>query len=263
MTSLSKADRLQQKALEQVRETEFGELMDALPAGSVHVLELGAGDGSLSNLLRSRGYTVTALDIPASAWADKRRSEVLDYNGVNIPLPNGSVDVVLSSNVMVHVRNFDELQTDIRRVLKPGGFCLHTLPTPSWRLWTTLACFPAIFRDAIYCPPKLGARARHIPAFLTPLIGFALVAFYDLRAGLRLSSSGHATFLGELVAFSDWAWKARFNRTGFVVEVSKSMGVFYTGFYLLGPLLSIRTRRRLAVLLGSSVRLYRLSSLSE
>ncbi|MBM4259889.1 MAG: class I SAM-dependent methyltransferase [Deltaproteobacteria bacterium] len=131
MKSLSKAARLQLRALNQVRATEFAEIIRLLPAGSSHILELGAGDGSFSNLLRSKGYTVTALDISTSVWARQRVGEVLDYDGVNIPLPNGSVDVVLSSQVMVQIGNFDELQTDIRRVLKPGGYCIHTLPTPS------------------------------------------------------------------------------------------------------------------------------------
>lgn len=260
MKTLSKAELLQLQALDHVRTPEFAELIEELPTGSIHILELGAGDGSFSNLLRSRGYRVMAVDIPVSLWADKRRGEVLDYDGVNIPLPDRSVDAVLSSHVMVQVCTFDELQADIRRVLKPGGFCLHTLPTTSWRMWTTLACIPAIFRDAIYCPPDLraGARRRGIPAFLIPFIAFTLVAFYNLRAGLRLTSTGHATFLGEMVAFSNRAWKARFKRTGFIVERSAPMGLFYTGFHLLGPRLSIINRRRLAAFLGSSARLYRL-----
>lgn len=256
MKTLTKAESLQGDSLTQVRAVEFEQILAAIPRGAVHVLELGAGDGSFARLLRSKGYVVTAIDLPSSVWADKRKDDVIDYNGVDIPLPNDSVDVVLSSHVMVQVTDFATLQKDIKRVLRKNGVCLHTLPTPLWRLLTTLASLPAIPRDLITCPPKFEKRRRLMPTPVRVVAAVGLVSFNNLRSGLRMRSSGHRTFIGEIFGFSASAWDGRFTRSGFHVVWSRDMGILYTGFYLFGPHLSIEGRRRLASVIGSSSRLY-------
>ncbi len=67
---------------------------------------------------------------------------IIDYDGRAIPLPDASVDVVFSSNVLEHVRDLASLQTEIKRVLAPNGMCLHVLPTHAWRMWTTIGSYP-------------------------------------------------------------------------------------------------------------------------
>ena len=49
---------------------------------------------------------------------------------------------MFSSNVLEHVRELDQLEVEIKRVLRPGGLCVHVLPTHVWRFWTTLSAFP-------------------------------------------------------------------------------------------------------------------------
>lgn len=46
----------------------------------------------------------------------------------NLPLANNSVDAIVCLAVLEHVENPFKAMTEIYRVLKPGGFCLITIP---------------------------------------------------------------------------------------------------------------------------------------
>jgi len=46
----------------------------------------------------------------------------------NIPLENGSVDSIISMQVLEHVKNPAKAVSEFYRVLKPGGHCLITAP---------------------------------------------------------------------------------------------------------------------------------------
>ena len=67
---------------------------------------------------------------------------VIVYDGQSIPLESDSVDIVFSSNVLEHIRDVEPFQSEVHRVLKPGGNAVHVLPTSSWRFWTSITSFP-------------------------------------------------------------------------------------------------------------------------
>ena len=50
------------------------------------------------------------------------------YNGKTFPFPDGEFDTVLCSQVLEHVFNPDEFLSEIRRVLKPNGKLILTVP---------------------------------------------------------------------------------------------------------------------------------------
>lgn len=247
----------QEAALAQIRAYEFDQFIDIVGTTPLRVLEIGVGHGWLVQLLSSRGHSVVALDIPGSEWRAQWSPPTVAYDGVNIPLPNASVDVVLSSHVLMEVAKLTELHREIRRVLKPAGYCIHSLPTPSWRLWTT-AISPAVgVKDALFsAPPKLGKRASHIPHFFRPAVARGLVAVSALRSGGHIDGT-HRSFLGELMNFSQRRWLDRFARDGFTVEENHPMGIFYTGHPFLGTALPASFRVALAKIFGSGSRLYK------
>ncbi|MBM4264239.1 MAG: class I SAM-dependent methyltransferase [Deltaproteobacteria bacterium] len=251
------SDQQQEAALAQVRGFEFEQFVALLGATPVRVLELGAGHGWLARRFSLSGHTVVALDIPASEWRQHWSPTTIAYDGVNLPLPSLSVDVIVSSHVLMQVARLSELHREMRRVLKPGGYCLHSLPTPAWRLWTTVISPVVGVRKAIFCPaPKLGKRAGHIPRFLHPAIARGLVGYYAVKSGVRLDGS-RRSFLGEIIAFSEPRWRQLFSQDGFSVDMSWPMGIFYTGHSLLGNELPVDFRRQLARMIGSSSRLYK------
>ena len=121
--------------LNQIRIVEMERLAQYIPAGA-RVLEFGAGTGQQARLLADRGFDVAAIDLADSAYAQHLVFPVQHYDGEHIPLADQSVDVVFSSNVLEHVENIPAIMSEFRRILRPGGFGVHVMPTPAWRFWT-------------------------------------------------------------------------------------------------------------------------------
>ena len=94
------------------------------------VLDLGSGLGGMSEELVLNGARVTALE-PGGAWADltRRRVErhcrefcILNAFGEAIPLPDESMDLIVSLQVLEHVSNPAQVLAEALRVLRPGGY---------------------------------------------------------------------------------------------------------------------------------------------
>jgi SAM-dependent methyltransferase len=97
------------------------------PAGSppaLRVLDLGAGTGKLTRQLAARGLDVVAVDPSEGMLAELNRvvPGVPTVNGSaeDVPLPDGSVDVVLMAQAW-HWVDPDRAVPEIARVLSPGG----------------------------------------------------------------------------------------------------------------------------------------------
>ena len=94
------------------------------PAPGPRVLDLGAGTGKLTGTLRALGVAVTAVEPDPAMLAELRRAlpdtPALSGSAEAIPLPDGSVDAVLSGNAM-HWFDMAVAGPEIARVLSPGG----------------------------------------------------------------------------------------------------------------------------------------------
>jgi SAM-dependent methyltransferase len=96
-----------------------------LPADAAHVLDLGAGTGKLTRLLRDRGLEVTAVE-PSEGMRDQFRQAVpgvtvLAGTAEQIPLPGRSVDTVLMAQAW-HWVDPAAAVPEVARVLAPGGW---------------------------------------------------------------------------------------------------------------------------------------------
>jgi SAM-dependent methyltransferase len=244
--------------LHQIRAAELEVIAGHLPAGAA-VLEIGAGTGAQARALRDRGVDIQAIEIGASNYAADRVFPIMDYDGRHIPYPDASFDVVFSSNVLEHVKDLPALESEIKRVLKPGGKCVHIMPTHAWRFWTTLAAFPAAVQKVIAlvrAPARsraLTGRVADVAGRLVRAIGTLLHPFVQGRHG------EHGVLLTELWRFHPAAWRRHFRHSGFRILNDAPMGLHYTGHFVFGPRWPMLERARLSHRLGSACHLFELS----
>jgi SAM-dependent methyltransferase len=102
------------------------------------VLDVGCGTGSMLAELTRRGAHATGVDaLPqAVAMAAYRcpTARVLEAGADALPFKARSFDGVTMLDVLEHVDETRAL-TEIRRVLRPGGWLLVTVPAGAW-LWS-------------------------------------------------------------------------------------------------------------------------------
>lgn len=116
------------------------------------VLDFGCGSGENTLLLARRGARVVGVDISASLIALARRR--LEINGMpgaaafaigsahDLPLPNGSVDVLFGIAILHHL-DLDATSREVHRVLKPGGRAIFQEPVRDSRVLRTIRkCIP-------------------------------------------------------------------------------------------------------------------------
>jgi ArsR family transcriptional regulator len=98
------------------------------PAAIGDVLDAGAGDGTIAQLLAPRARSITLVDkrdrmIVAALERLRRapnvRAEVADLH--HLPLADQSFDTVLCFNVLVEVEEPARVLAQLHRVLRPGG----------------------------------------------------------------------------------------------------------------------------------------------
>ena len=95
-------------------------------------LDLGCGDGRLT--LELDAATITAADVSAVALARARRrlasrAELVELEpDTPLPLGDSSFDLVLCAETLEHVRDVQLLLSEVRRVLRPGGWLAVTTP---------------------------------------------------------------------------------------------------------------------------------------
>jgi SAM-dependent methyltransferase len=108
-----------------------------IPANAT-VVDIGTGTGANLRLLRDMGFThVTGIDPSSQAarWCAEKGLGTVERGDIRaLPLQDGSVDLVLATDVAEHVEEDRKAFSEICRVLRPGGVALITVPAfPS--LW--------------------------------------------------------------------------------------------------------------------------------
>lgn len=251
--------------LRQIREFEYAMVLNEIKRmpQAERVLEIGGGSGYQARRLSEDGYTVFSIDVEGSIYRQEQEFSVSIYDGSNIPFPDGSFDLVYSSNCLEHVKNFSTLQREIVRVMKPHGQCLHLMPTASWRFWTSLAHYVELSFRVLQQIPRLWPK------------DFSLMSIRDSFAVLRLITGllrqyavvpRHGEFgnaFTELWWFCRFHWRLKLRRSGFVIKKCYPAGLFYTGHMILGQRCSIRTRAVLSRILGSSCLIYVLNPIDS
>lgn len=92
----------------------------------VRVVDLGCSTGFIADEFRRAGADVVGVDIdsPGLASARRRFGEGIGFltaDGEQLPMPSGTVDVVVFNHIYEHVVDADAVMREIVRILAPGG----------------------------------------------------------------------------------------------------------------------------------------------
>ena len=154
-------------------------LLDEAKPGE-RVLDLGCGAGRFTGALRDAGADAIGVDIADAALTRARRNvpgaDFRRFDGA-IPLRHGEADLVWCSEVLEHVPDTISLLTEIRRVLRPEGRVLLTVPDHG-RLKRTLIALTHF--DAHYDP-----QGEHLRFYTRRSLTRALRATGFADVGLR------------------------------------------------------------------------------
>ncbi|MHA1149733.1 MAG: class I SAM-dependent methyltransferase [Promethearchaeota archaeon] len=91
------------------------------------ILDLGYGDGQITNDLHLKGYNIIGLDVYGTNH-DKVKRNFPDcdfrlYNGINFPFEENTFDTVIMNDVFEHIPyiHMHKLIEEVKMILKPGG----------------------------------------------------------------------------------------------------------------------------------------------
>lgn len=120
----------------------YSRLVTCLPAGGT-VLEVGGGVGHFSNFCRSFGFRVISSDLSLlnmhAASKQYPGLRVCAVDAERLPFKTGSLDAVVSLELVEHLYNQRAHLLEVRRVLKCGG--VYVVKTPN-KLYDRLVNFP-------------------------------------------------------------------------------------------------------------------------
>lgn len=116
--------------------TEFiGLLLEQLNLPkNINILNVGAGTGNDIHQIKKNG-NVFVLDIDKKALdliSDNLVVEKKVASACNIPYPENNFDIVVAFDVLEHIEDDHKAVSEIKRVLKPGGFLIFTVPAYSF-----------------------------------------------------------------------------------------------------------------------------------
>ena len=98
------------------------------------IMDFGCGSGRKVKNLRDHGYQAFGCgtrfnsedDIDTEAMMRDGIIRTIDLENYVLPFEDNTFDFIFSESVFEHVKNYSESVSELARVLKPEGICLHT-----------------------------------------------------------------------------------------------------------------------------------------
>ncbi len=134
------------------------------------ILEIGCGIGTVVYELSEKGHDIAGIDISGEAidYGRKKYSDMhLEVQAAEtLPYEDESFEVVLSFDLFEHIAAIDKHISEVRRVLRPGGYYLFQTPNKCSNiiyetLWTKSLQWRR-YHPSLHSPGQLRRRmARH------------------------------------------------------------------------------------------------------
>ncbi len=107
-------------------------LQKYMPTGQ-SALDIGASGGTTLSFLKPYFKELYATDIVDGLGEDIRQEvkfSTADLNFEKLPFPDASMDLVTCFQVIEHLENPFLVAREVRRILKPGGIFMFSIPNP-------------------------------------------------------------------------------------------------------------------------------------
>ena len=108
--------------------TIYRHLKKTIPQFKGNVLDVGCGQSPYKFLLNSSQTQYSGIDIVDAEKFDYKNSEIIPFNGEDIPFSNDHFDGLICTEVLEHVYNHQKLINEMFRVMKPGADGIITIP---------------------------------------------------------------------------------------------------------------------------------------
>lgn len=220
--------------LDNLRKYEFEYLITILKQELFeNILEIGPGNTPVTKFKGIHSY------IGVEKVAKNEKNNIHKIEVVNDYL-NFNVDLVIAMNSIYFIDDISRFYLSFNN-LNPKYF-IYILPTPTWRIWTSLSAYIAFFLK------KNNAQKNNesTRSFIDNI--------FLKRHGIR------GNRFNEFIYYRKNYWSNTFSHVHKNYSLyTEKIGLFYTGFNLLGSRLPISLRKILSRILGASSRVYILS----
>jgi SAM-dependent methyltransferase len=156
--------------------TVLSQLLARYATEGAIVYDIGCGDKPFADVVRALNCVYVGVDVAEGFYAEK--PDIVG-SATCVPVPDGTADIVLSSQVLEHLENPLDALREAHRILKPGGVLLCSFP----------------FLYPIHAAPFDYARyTRFFIARAADRVGYALLAEHALGGYWRATAMAFAIY---------------------------------------------------------------------
>ena len=138
---------------------------EQLFASPAKMLDIGCYDGTLGEVFLKKGWSVHGIEAHGQACLEAGRKglDVLKRNiEEGLPYPENTFDLVVAAEIIEHLYDTDEFLENIKRILKPQGVLILTVPNVAClanRVGLLLGKYPRL------CEYQAGKAGGHIRVY--------------------------------------------------------------------------------------------------
>lgn len=103
--------------------------LDLLDKKKSFILDVGCGDGGISNFLNNCGKHIISVDVEKR----KRKFTYVIASAERLPFKNSIFDQILLLDVLEHIPNEKSVVEEINRIIKINGNLIITTPSNFWK----------------------------------------------------------------------------------------------------------------------------------
>jgi len=159
-------------------------IVKLVPDGVRIILDAGCGEGHLLERLKEAGKGVELCGVDVTSVAVKRARErcptanIVEGDIAHLPYDDNSISVIVCTEVIEHVPEYDDVLREFKRVLQPNGRLIITFPNE--RLWTVARAL--LLRRPIKVPDHVNSFSPYLMSMATH--GLWAIGLRNLPFGL-------------------------------------------------------------------------------